>query len=160
MDSKRNIYYLLLLFLGLILFFFAITIWWLSLANEDLMIWSILLFFISFTLMFTLIIFMMLNLQNRIEKIELIYKVKNLESDSPIKDLDIKIVSLNNWEKRIINLLKKNDYELTQTELKEITGLSRSNMSKHLNSLEKLQIIKKEPYKRTNKIFLLKNLLD
>ncbi|NHI92380.1 MAG: winged helix-turn-helix transcriptional regulator [Candidatus Lokiarchaeota archaeon] len=160
MDSKRTVYQFLIIFSGLILFFFAITIWWLSLANQELMIWSIILFFVSFILMFNAIFYIIFDLQKRLEKIELIYKIKNIENENLVKDLDIKIVSLNNWEKRIINLLKKSDNELTQTELKELTGLSRSNISNYINSLEQLKIIRKEPYKRTNKIILLKNIID
>ena len=149
-----------MIFSGLILFFFAITIWWLSLANQELMIWTIILFFISFVFMFNTLFFIIFDIQKRIEKIELIYKIKNFENEDSMKNLDITIVSLNNWEKRIINLLKKNENELTQTELKELTGLSRSNISKYINSLEKLKVIRKEPFKRTNKIFLLKNIID
>ncbi|MBD3226853.1 MAG: winged helix-turn-helix transcriptional regulator [Candidatus Lokiarchaeota archaeon] len=100
------------------------------------------------------------DLQKRIEKLELISKIKKLENGSEIKELEIKVVSLNNWEKRIINYLKKNDGELTQVELRHLTGLSRSNLSKHLSLLDEKKIIKKKPYKRTNKIFLIKNIID
>ena len=149
-----------MIFSSVILFFVTITIWWLSLANQELMIWTIILFFISFLLMFNTFFYIIYDIQKRLEKIELVYKIKKLENEEIAKNIDITIVSLNNWEKRIINLLKKNENELTQTELKDITGLSRSNMSKYINSLEKLKIIRKEPYKRTNKIFLLKNIID
>ncbi|MFX1295819.1 MAG: helix-turn-helix transcriptional regulator [Promethearchaeota archaeon] len=160
MSLIRNNYLILFMILSIILFFFAITIWWLSLANQALMIWSIILFFISILLMFNVVIIFIFDIQKRIEKLELIYKIRELQNDSPLKGIDIKIVSLNNWEKRIINNLKENDGELTQTEIKNLTSLSRSNLSKHISSLEKKQIIRKEPFKRTNKIILLKNILD
>ena len=110
--------------------------------------------------MFSLIIIFLFDVQKRIEKLELIYRIKEIEGDSPLKNIDIKIVSLSNWEKRIINLLKEKGGELTQTELKSLTGLSRSNMSKNINSLQQKNIIRKEPFKRTNRIILIKNILN
>lgn len=160
MNFKRSTFHLLFIFLAIILFFFAVTMWWLSLANPSLQIWSIILFFVSILLILNLILFSIFDLQKRIEKLELIYKIKEIEGDSPIKELDIKIISLNNWEKRIINHLKDHGGELTQTEIKNLTGLSRSNLSNHINSLVRKQIIGKEPFQRTNKIILLRNVLD
>jgi uncharacterized membrane protein len=135
-------------------------VWWIALANEDLMIWSIILFFISFLTLFTIILILIFDLQKRLEKLELIYKIKKIEGDPIIENLEVKVVSLNNWEKRIINLLKKNDGELTQVELRRLTGLSRSNLSKHLNLLDEKEIIQKTPHKRTNKVFLIKNIIN
>ncbi|HUX98429.1 MAG TPA: MarR family transcriptional regulator [Candidatus Deferrimicrobium sp.] len=160
MNNKRSHYRFFFIFLGIILFFLAITIWWISLANPDLMIWSIILFFISILIIINILLFALFDIQKRLEKLELIYKIKEMESESPIKSIDIKIVSLNNWEKRIINLLKENHGELTQMEIGNLTGLSRSNLSNHISSLEKKDIIRKEPFQRTNKIILLKNVLD
>jgi len=157
---KKNTSHLLFAFVAIILFLFAITFWWLSLANENLQIWSIIFFFFTVLLMFSLIIIFLFDVQKRIEKLELIYRIKDIEGDSPLKNIDIKIVSLSNWEKRIINLLKEKGGELTQSELKSQTGLSRSNMSKNINSLQQKNIIRKEPFKRTNRIILIKNILD
>ncbi len=155
----RNTLQLGLIFAAIILFFFAITLWWLSLANPALEIWSIILFFLSIVLIINLIIFTLFDLQKRIEKLELVYKIKALEGTSAGQELDIKIVSLSNWEKRIINHLQDNDGELTQTQIRNLTGLSRSNVSNHLKSLESKNIIRKEPYQRTNKIILIKNII-
>ncbi len=160
MALTRNSLQLLFIFLGIILFLLAITIWWLSLANQALMIWSIILFFVSILLIVNLILVLIFDIQKRLEKLELIYKIKEIESGSPLTQIDIKIVSLNNWEKRIINNLKENGGELTQTELKELTGLSRSNLSNLLKSLEQKNIIQKKPFERTNKIILVKTVLD
>lgn len=160
MNINRNFFLLLSIFLGIILFFFAITTWWLALANPDLMIWSILLFFVSILFIFNSIIIFIFDIQKRLEKIELIYKIRDIEASSTLKSLDIKIISLNNWEKRIITHLKDNGGELTQIEIKELTGLSRSNLSKHINNLAEKNIIHREPFERTNKIILIKNILD
>ena len=160
MNITRNLFFLLTIFLGIILFFFAITTWWLALANPDLMIWSIILFFISILFIFNSIIIFIFDIQKRLEKIELIYKIRDIEGSSTLKQLDIKIVSLNNWEKRIIGHLKDSGGELTQTEIKDLTGLSRSNLSKHLNNLAEKKIIHKEPSERTNKIIMTNNILD
>ena len=160
MPAHKNFYYILISIVGIFLFFIAITFWWLALANEELMIWSIILFFISFLTIFTIILILIFDLQKRLEKLELIYKIKELEGDKKIENLEVKVVSLNNWEKRIINLLKKSDGELTQVELKRLTSLSRSNLSKHLSLLEEKEIIQKRPHKRTNKVFLIKNIID
>jgi DNA-binding transcriptional ArsR family regulator len=160
LNKAISYYRFFFIFLGLILFFLAITIWWLALANPDLMIWSIILFFISILIIVNLLLFGLFDIQKRLEKLELIYKIKEIEGDFPIKSIDIKIVSLNNWEKRIINHLKEKSGELTQVEIGDLTGLSRSNLSNIISSLEKKNIIKKEPFQRTNKIILLKNVLD
>ncbi len=160
MNFKRTGIPIIFIFMGIIIFLIAITIWWLSLANPDLLLLSILLIFISILLIVTSIISFIFNLSRRLEKLELIYRIKEIESDTPFKNLDIKIVSLNNWEKRIINALKENQGELTQAELKNLTGLSRSNLSKHVRSLEMKKIIHKEPHQKTNKIILLKNFID
>lgn len=157
---KRNTSQLLFAFIAIATFFAAVTLWWLSLANQALQLWSIILFFLSILMMFSLVVFFLFDVQKRIEKLELIYKIKTLEGDPVLKEIDIKIVSLNNWEKRIIKHLKEHEGELTQTEIRDLTGLSRSNLSKHLNSLEEKQIIRKDAFKRTNKIFLVKNLLQ
>jgi DNA-binding transcriptional ArsR family regulator len=144
LNKAISYYRFFFIFLGLILFFLAITIF----------------FFIYILIIVNLLLFGLFDIQKRLEKLELIYKIKEIEGDFPIKSIDIKIVSLNNWEKRIINHLKEKSGELTQVEIGDLTGLSRSNLSNIISSLEKKNIIKKEPFQRTNKIILLKNVLD
>ncbi len=57
-------------------------------------------------------------------------------------------------EKIVIQELKKNNNELTQSELVKKSGLSKVKIHRIIKRLEKLKIIEKLPYGMTNKIKL------
>ncbi len=71
----------------------------------------------------------------------------------------VKIVetSLEEDEKKIFDYIKERG-EITQEEVIKITGFSKSKVSKLVRRLEERKFIEKEPYKKTNKLRLAKNI--
>ncbi len=59
-------------------------------------------------------------------------------------------------EEKIYELLLASDGEILQEEIVKTTGFSKAKVSKLVRNLESKKIIKKEPYRRTNKLMLKK----
>ena len=63
--------------------------------------------------------------------------------------------TFNSDEKKILKAIKENE-GVQQSTLRFKTDMSKATLSLILKSLEERNYIKKEPYKKTNKIYLIK----
>lgn len=71
------------------------------------------------------------------------------------KEKIIKLV-LGEDEKKIYNLIVERGGSMLQDEIVKETGFSKAKVSKLLRKLEEKGIIKREPFRKTNKVYLKK----
>lgn len=94
---------------------------------------------------------------------ELINKIKNLEKGkktlSKEDKFNILIKALTNDEQALLKLIREEE-GITQTSLRHKTRISKTKLSLILKDLEKKNIIKKEIYGKTNKIYMLDEILS
>ena len=94
---------------------------------------------------------------------EIINKITNLEKEKRILSKNDKfnlfIKALNSEEQMVLKLIK---YEegITQSSLRHKTGLSKTKLSFILSDLEKKEIVKKELYGKTNKLYMKEAILS
>ncbi|MHA1785893.1 MAG: helix-turn-helix transcriptional regulator [Candidatus Helarchaeota archaeon] len=158
-DRIENNLPLILLITGLIFLFIVMAIWYVGGQQQEFIVLAIFLLFITILIIFNGLLLMIQSLRNRIEKLEFMMRLKFPEANSNTNGINIptvKSVVLNNLERRIINVLKEQKTEVTQTELKDLCQLNKTTLSLYLSSLEEKGLIRKLPKGRTNIVTLIK----
>lgn len=94
---------------------------------------------------------------------ELIKRIKNLEKEKKTLSMEDKfnifIKALSEDEIIILKLLREEE-GITQSSIRHKTKISKTKLSFILSDLEKKNIIKKEAYGKTNKIYMLESILS
>ena len=106
---------------------------------------------ISLVLVLNVAILVVIRLQRRVSHLEGLMVRTNDQEPSPDR---IMVVTLTNTERRIINRLEENGGQMTQDELRRVTGLSKSTLSVTLSTLERKSLISRTESGRTKTVTL------
>ncbi len=144
-----------LILLSFVVLFVSVWVWIISssIPKEIVTFAATFSLIISLVLVISVIILIILRLQERIADLESKVSAPESPSATPAPE-SIVVVTLNNTERRIINRLAEHGGNLTQEELRRITGLSKSTLSVTLSVLEKKGIISRTLAGRTKMVHL------
>ncbi len=110
---------------------------------------------ISFVLIISVAILVVLRLQRRVTTLEGIITAED-EVEVVTEAERAIVVTLSNTERRIINQLEAADGNMTQDELRRSTGLSKSTLSVTLSNLERKSVVTRETSGRTKIVNLIR----
>ncbi len=106
---------------------------------------------ISLVLIVNVAILVVIRLQKRVSHLEEMMTSNETKVSSPEK---VVVVTLSNTERRIINRLEENEGQMTQDELRRVTGLSKSTLSVTLSTLERKSLVSRKESGRTKIVIL------
>ncbi len=153
---------IILIIISVLVLFVSVWTWIVSssIAREVVFLATTVSLVISLILIINVIVMVILRMQRRIADLEVRLSENNAQSKPNASAHDqIMIVTLNNTERRIINTLKENGGQMTQEELRRLTGLSKSTLSVTLSTLERKSIISRSVTGRTKLIVLIQDVI-
>ena len=95
----------------------------------------------------------MSRLKARVERLEFVIDPESQSHQEP----QVRLVTLSNTERRVLNQLRSLNSPLTQRELQDRTGLSKATLSVALSSLETKGIVRRNQVGRTNVVSLIRD---
>lgn len=110
---------------------------------------------ISFVLVISVAVLVVLRLQRRVTHLEEIITTDE-EVEAATEAEPAILVTLSNTERRIINKLEETGGRMTQDELRRSTGLSKSTLSVALSNLERKSVVTRETSGRTKIVNLIR----
>lgn len=139
---------IILVIISVVILFTALWTWIsaMPVAREIVFLAATIALVISLVLVLNVAVLVVMRLQRRVshlEKTMMISDAKDAPSDK------ILVVTLTNTERRIINRLEENGGQMTQDELRRVTGLSKSTLSVTLSTLERKSLISRTESGRT-----------
>ncbi|RLI55790.1 MAG: hypothetical protein DRO87_02445 [Candidatus Thorarchaeota archaeon] len=136
--------------------FFAMLTWInaMQVAKEVVFLATTIALLVSLVLVVNVAVLVIMRLQRRVSDLET--RVASSSETTPAEST-VRVVTLTNTERRVINRLEENGGEMGQDELRRITGLSKSTLSVTLSALERKALVSREVRGRTKTVRLLES---
>ncbi|TET11671.1 MAG: MarR family transcriptional regulator [Candidatus Thorarchaeota archaeon] len=136
----------------------SIALWtWITampVAREIVFLATTIALVISLVLIVNVAILVVIRLQRRVSHLEDMITGDEVRVSVPDK---VVVVTLTNTERRVINRLEENEGQMTQDELRRVTGLSKSTLSVTLSALERKTLVSRVESGRTKIVILEQN---
>ena len=133
----------------------SIALWtWITampVAREIVFLATTIALVISLVLIVNVAILVVIRLQRRVSHLEDMITGDEVRVSVPDK---VVVVTLTNTERRVINRLEENEGQMTQDELRRVTGLSKSTLSVTLSALERKTLVSRVESGRTKIVIL------
>ena len=133
----------------------SIALWtWITampVAREIVFLATTIALVISLVLIVNVAILVVIRLQRRVSHLEDMITGDEVRVSVPGK---VVVVTLTNTERRVINRLEENEGQMTQDELRRVTGLSKSTLSVTLSALERKTLVSRVESGRTKIVVL------
>jgi uncharacterized membrane protein len=133
----------------------SIALWtWITampVAREIVFLATTIALVISLVLIVNVAILVVIRLQRRVSHLEDMITGDEVRVSVPDK---VVVVTLTNTERRVINRLEENEGQMTQDELRRVTGLSKSTLSVTLSALERKTLVSRVESGRTKTVIL------
>ncbi len=133
----------------------SIALWtWITampVAREIVFLATTIALVISLVLIVNVAILVVIRLQRRVSHLEDMITGEGVRESVPDKVI---VVTLTNTERRVINRLEENEGQMTQDELRRVTGLSKSTLSVTLSTLERKTLVSRVESGRTKIVVL------
>ncbi len=133
----------------------SIALWtWITampVAREIVFLATTIALVISLVLIVNVAILVVIRLQRRVSHLEDMITGDAVRVSVPDK---VVVVTLTNTERRVINRLEENEGQMTQDELRRVTGLSKSTLSVTLSALERKTLVSRVESGRTKIVVL------
>jgi DNA-binding MarR family transcriptional regulator len=133
----------------------SIALWtWIAampVSREIVFIATTIALVISLVLIVNVAILVVIRLQRRVSHLEDMITGDEVRVSVPDK---VVVVTLTNTERRVINRLEENEGQMTQDELRRVTGLSKSTLSVTLSALERKTLVSRVESGRTKIVIL------
>lgn len=133
----------------------SIALWtWITampVAREIVFLATTIALVISLVLIVNVAILVVIRLQRRVSHLEDMITGDEVRVSVPGK---VVVVTLTNTERRVINRLEENEGQMTQDELRRVTGLSKSTLSVTLSALERKTLVSRVESGRTKIVIL------
>ncbi|MFX0068933.1 MAG: helix-turn-helix transcriptional regulator [Candidatus Hodarchaeota archaeon] len=146
---------IILIIVSFVLLGVAILLWYsATVAGQNIMILiTSITILLSVILIFDATLLIMNRLKARVERLEIVVDPELQSQQEP----QVRLVTLSNSERRVLNQLRSLDGPLTQRELQDHTGLSKATLSVALSSLEMKGIVQRDQVGRTNVVSLIRD---
>ncbi|MFX0097112.1 MAG: helix-turn-helix transcriptional regulator [Candidatus Hodarchaeota archaeon] len=146
---------IILIIVSFVLLGAAILLWYSSImAGQNIMVLiTSITMLLSVILIFDAIMLIMNRLKARVERLEIVVDPDLQSQQEP----QVRLVTLSNSERRVLNQLRSLNSPLTQRELQDQTGLSKATLSVALSSLEMKGIVQRDQVGRTNVVSLIRD---
>jgi uncharacterized membrane protein len=144
---------IILVIFSLVTLSFSLLIWIsaMDIAREIVFLATTIALVISLVLIINVAILVVIRLQRRVSHLEDMMTTTEPKPSPPEK---VVVVTLTNTERRVINRLEENEGQMTQDELRRVTGLSKSTLSVTLSTLERKNLVSRVESGRTKIVIL------